>query len=191
MNSRTHSSSYSIPNLSHSQTPYNYTAPGSYTVCHRKVVSIGYQPYDLSTSPSNLPLYDANVPCSEGVLYDCKVCYDICVDDPYTNGEVIYSHPETISSKGAMSKSKNDNFSIFPNPASNEVTVSFHSTHEKTMSIKLVDITGKIVKTIQIKATVGSNTAKIAIPNISNGQYIISIDSDVGNVYREKISILK
>ncbi len=77
--------------------------------------------------------------------------------------------------------SSNDiNFSIsaFPNPASDEVNVSFKSEKNKIYSIKILNLLGKVVIDEKINAHLGINSKRIDLKNISKGIYLVRAEAD-------------
>lgn len=103
----------------------------------------------------------------------CEYCHIIGID---SMGNVIRStpgfmlnviNPSTVS----VNDIANENtLSIYPNPASNNITINFTST-SKNNSIKIYDATGRLIKNMgNIKS--GENT--INISELENGLYLLN-----------------
>ncbi|WP_139956261.1 T9SS type A sorting domain-containing protein [Flavicella sediminum] len=82
----------------------------------------------------------------------------------------------------SVNNSKTTGFSVYPNPANNEINIS---NSNAIASFKLIDISGK---TILTKNNIGQNS-KINIENIESGLYIIQLIDLQNNVATEKIVI--
>jgi len=66
------------------------------------------------------------------------------------------------------------NFDIFPNPASDNICIETKGSNIKT--IQIVDLSGKIIKSIEI--TSGTNKNWLNISNLANGVYQLNIYTD-------------
>ncbi len=62
--------------------------------------------------------------------------------------------------------------SVFPNPSTDEVSVTFNTNKEKT-TIEVFDIEGRLVMTDEATREIGQNTVKINVSNFSQGIYIV------------------
>ena len=80
---------------------------------------------------------------------------------------------------------KNNSFTIYPNPASEELNILFSSN--KNFSLKIFDVTGNIVYSEQNKTASGILKKKINIKNLSNGIYFIELYSDGEKTYHKFI----
>jgi len=72
---------------------------------------------------------------------------------------------------------------VYPNPASSEVNISINLMVSENVSIKLYDITGKLLNTTLLneKVNSGISTYKINTSELNSGLYIIKISSDSMN----------
>lgn len=62
--------------------------------------------------------------------------------------------------------------SVFPNPSTDEVSVTFNTNKEKT-TIEVFDIEGRLVMIDEATREIGQNTVKINVSNFSQGIYIV------------------
>lgn len=85
-----------------------------------------------------------------------------------------------ISMTGINTLSNDNSFSIYPNPASNNITINFSSS-SKNISIKIYDATGRLVKEIE---NVKSGENNISVSELENGLYLL-------NLYDESHTITK
>jgi hypothetical protein len=74
--------------------------------------------------------------------------------------------------------------SVFPNPSTDEVSVTFNTNKEKT-PIEVFDIEGRLVMTDETTREIGQNTTKINISNFSQGLYIIRAGTERIRIIKE------
>jgi hypothetical protein len=65
---------------------------------------------------------------------------------------------------------------LFPNPASRQVTLSYHSTHAAQTRISLYDVNGKILLRKTINIDEGNNHRVLTLPELTQGQYFVEVD---------------
>jgi PKD repeat protein len=81
----------------------------------------------------------------------------------------------------------NFDFSIFPNPSSNIVNILINSGKEISQELSIYNITGNIVKTIDLKTRVlENNTLTVDISDFVSGVYLFTLKTDK-NRYFSKI----
>lgn len=72
----------------------------------------------------------------------------------------------------------NDNFMMYPNPASTMVTVSFNASAKADATVTLYDLTGKAVSVIPVNlVNSGANQFTFDVSQLSKGIYMLSIQS--------------
>jgi hypothetical protein len=74
--------------------------------------------------------------------------------------------------------------SVFPNPSTDEVSVTFNTNKEKT-PIEVFDVNGRLVMTDETTREIGQNTTKINISNFSQGLYIIRAGTERIRIIKE------
>lgn len=80
------------------------------------------------------------------------------------------------------------NPSVYPVPASNEITLAFNAARPETMEYKIIDVSGKVVKSETIKITSeGKKEINIDIANIASGTYSLILQNEVHSVQRQFI----
>lgn len=81
--------------------------------------------------------------------------------------------------------------SIYPNPAATNCTVEFNLRNEETVSIQIVDLSGKIlVRKEEVKAFNGSNKVDLDVSSLATGSYLVRLTNGEFSV-SEKLDILK
>lgn len=123
---------------------------------------IGSGPVINVSSPGN---YNVIATCGSCVLssqYDLIECCPVSViEDDYFN-----------------------NFSIYPNPTTGQLTIQFSSTLEQDVSLKFLDILGKEINNGYISK--GSNSHNFSIEQMA-GIYIIQLTDSNGNISQRKV----
>jgi len=76
-------------------------------------------------------------------------------------------------SVGIDEQANNIYLSIYPNPVTSQLTLN---TNEKTNSINIIDISGKVVKTIPIAIDTTTNT--IDVSNLTKGIYFLQVQTE-------------
>jgi hypothetical protein len=67
---------------------------------------------------------------------------------------------------------------IFPNPASNIITVNIKSLEAGELTIKIYDVIGNVVSEQQVFINDGNYNAEIPVSNFANGIYIVSAEQN-------------
>lgn len=70
------------------------------------------------------------------------------------------------------------NLSIFPQPASEQLNISFNSNTSEQLNLKLFDITGKIILQQTFKSVSGQNHFNINTSDLENGIYMITLGNE-------------
>jgi len=85
-----------------------------------------------------------------------------------------------ISPEASIQQYQNiSNLSIFPNPASDKINISFNSIVSDNFQFTLFDITGKTLINQNIKSTIGENKTTIDVSELDNGIYFYTISNSV------------
>ncbi len=67
---------------------------------------------------------------------------------------------------------------LYPNPASDEITIGFHGDQETVEEINIYDVTGKRMVGLNTEATSFFNLVTIDISNLSGGYYLVNLLTD-------------
>jgi hypothetical protein len=76
-------------------------------------------------------------------------------------------------------------FSVYPNPASNSITVTSKNIFENNTNIIINDALGRQVEILRIPASTGANSANINIGNLSSGIYSLVLQSENSSVTKK------
>ena len=76
-------------------------------------------------------------------------------------------------------------YSASPNPASNSININFSLSNASKVEIEVIDLTGKIVKTIKGNNTFqnGKNTITIDVQNLESGSYFYSVNASGSRIF--------
>ena len=66
-------------------------------------------------------------------------------------------------------------FSIYPNPANDEINVYVSLNNEENTVINVLDISGKVVKTIDLGTVNGERTIQVGLEDLTSGVYFIEL----------------
>jgi hypothetical protein len=108
---------------------------------------------------------------------------EICVDTNAINshlahGDYIGFCDFTKSTDPEVAEEMSLHLKLFPNPATNRVTVEFESNAENSYTIELDDMTGRTLIAYQGKALIGENVREIALAGINRGIYLVKVVLD-------------
>ena len=82
----------------------------------------------------------------------------------------------------------NDQFTVYPNPATDLVNIRFESTENSKIKIQLIDLTGRILNSREFTAVNGENLFSLPLTGLSKGIYTIIVEN--GDVKRQsRISV--
>ena len=69
---------------------------------------------------------------------------------------------------------------VYPNPATDFITLKFNTEHAENVAVNVVDVTGKQVYTEQINHAGGDFQRQFNISNLSEGFYIMNLETSKG-----------
>ncbi|MGB0429878.1 MAG: Omp28-related outer membrane protein [Bacteroidia bacterium] len=84
-----------------------------------------------------------------------------------------------ISDATSIDEADAMNFSVYPNPVTDNANVSFEINEEKNIEINIYDALGRVVSTVNNTTyNTGNHNLNIAANNLENGLYIIKVESN-------------
>jgi len=88
----------------------------------------------------------------------------------YTNDGVTSTMDDLLSANSFA-------FALFPNPTkANKLNVRLHSSKEGLVTIKVIDLKGRLVRQQQKRSVLGQQTFSIDIASLTKGSYFIQLD---------------
>lgn len=136
--------------------------------------------YDNSTTPATLlERFDINTPPGYGFTYNVSKLKVVFVADNWETGDGFamdwMAYPLGISTTDNF-----ENLSVFPNPASEKITVRFSSSTTGELSCKLLDLSGKTVWNGQFRQEQENFEQCIDLTNIAKGIYFLELENADG-----------
>jgi hypothetical protein len=64
---------------------------------------------------------------------------------------------------------------VYPNPTRDVLNIDIAASKEANTMIKLLDMSGRVVKQIQARTTIGVNNIKVSLAELSNGIYTLHL----------------
>jgi len=83
----------------------------------------------------------------------------------------------TITFCVRIGESDYDIFTVYPNPATDELEIRFASDEETTYQIQLFDASGRLVYDKTHNGTEGLNTSKLNVSEFKRGLYLLQLKS--------------
>ncbi|MBK7692632.1 MAG: T9SS type A sorting domain-containing protein [Bacteroidetes bacterium] len=65
--------------------------------------------------------------------------------------------------------------SIYPNPTTDILNIDLYAVNDQNTTVKLLDMSGRVIKQIQAKSAVGMNNIKLSMGEIASGVYTIQV----------------
>lgn len=120
--------------------------------------------------------------------------FDQAASAPKTSGYQLIPRKSAdivITGNVGISSSEVNSFSIYPSIVSSSTTLNFTATSNELATIQLIDLKGRVAKTITTKILVGENEIKISdLNSLSNGHYILNIKGENISI-QSKLTISK
>ncbi len=161
-------------------------------------------PYTQQASSGAYPQTDVNVPVSNNECYTAVVydTYGDGFDSGYGNGDfkivsgginaatiTTFSSSEMedamyVSEVAGINELSDINMSIFPNPASGNVNVSFDAA-EADYTVVIMDLQGRAVTSEYKNDSKGIQTITIPVSDLASGSYLVSVSSAKGKITKK------
>ena len=103
-------------------------------------------------------------------------------EDIIDMNEIRYLELDTFELSGTSTNIANNSlnieFSVYPNPAKNNLTVEFYSDNYEKTTFTLNDILGKRIKDYTFNTITGKNRVNLDLNNLKNGVYLINFNNN-------------
>ncbi len=120
--------------------------------------------------------------------YSSSGIYTVCVTAIDSTGECYDSYCEKVYIRERDDRRRvglnEANWSLFPNPATNKLTIQWAERSAQPQTLQIIDLSGRVVKRLQISQ---ESNAKIDVSDLSSGVYIVEIE---GSDQKEKLQII-
>jgi hypothetical protein len=119
--------------------------------------------------------------------YDVKI-RNRCVGDlTFTPFGSVYTFG-TPPRAGGGALVSNQNIHIFPNPTNDILNIEIEAIGDNSMTIKLLDITGRLLKQIQTNTNVGLNNISLSMKELAAGNYNLQVYENEKLIHLSKVS---
>jgi hypothetical protein len=114
-----------------------------------------------------------------------------------TNGRGIwtsskYYSPSIVSVKEIVASAHASNLSIYPNPTTGELNITFRAFDDEKAVMNILDINGRVVMSDNLgKLSNGDMKHSTDVSSLPSGMYIVNISSDSGIRRVSKLVITK
>ena len=100
-------------------------------------------------------------------------------------GEIVNANEVALSASGINELTANE-LSVYPNPASDLVNVSFDA-NSADYSVALMDLQGRVVSSKELKNANGTQQVSFATSNVAKGSYIVVVSSNGGKTTKNVV----
>ena len=111
--------------------------------------------------------------------------YNVQVTD--INGCIGYDEVFVKILTGVNSIIGNDLLKVFPNPASEQITIEMKAPSSKEFGMKLFSVDGKVIRSEEVKSINGNFTKTISLIGVSAGVYFLQLEN---NEYTARVKVL-
>ena len=103
-------------------------------------------------------------------------------EDIIDMNEIRYLELDTTELSGTSTGITNNNldieFSVYPNPAKNQISVDFSSSNNRSSNLIISDILGKTVKEFSVNSSNDINRLEINLNNLNDGIYFVNFSNN-------------
>lgn len=83
-----------------------------------------------------------------------------------------------INTTGISALTANNDINVYPNPANDEINITFESSLSTAATVEITDIAGRLLSSRIVEKPVQGQNVKLDVSSISAGTYLISIKTD-------------
>ncbi len=91
----------------------------------------------------------------------------------------------TPSQVGITEINNSNAFVVYPNPAHDNLSIAFSSNKKQTYSLRLIDITGRIVINNDQTTIIGNNEIELNLSTVPRGLYLILVQNGDGTMQKK------
>ncbi len=107
---------------------------------------------------------------------------------PITNDEVAQPSEAARQPQAEIAEGISK-LNLFPNPATDRLTVSYEISTATTVQIVVTDLTGKVVSLQESDVEAGRQTAKLQLNNMNSGIYLLQVISDDARMIKKFVVV--
>jgi hypothetical protein len=134
------------------------------------------------TTSIQLTNLQPNVNYSVQLQTNCSLCSTRSGTRSAPSAPVSFTTRATREESGALREA----FTVYPNPFSSKVILSFEAERQEAMFFRVLDINGKEVGLYSFELKAGVNITELDLEHLPSGVYLIEADTAIGKL-REKL----
>ncbi|MDR2979971.1 MAG: C10 family peptidase [Bacteroidales bacterium] len=140
--------------------------------------------YNATTSPATLwKRFDIYEPPTEVYTANFSKMKVVFSTDNWLEGSGFNLEYHAIL--GIDENTELKDIAVYPNPANSQVNVEFYAENSDQITLKLYDVTGKMLDYYTYAHPGGSFTQKVPVNHLTAGLYILHIETSQGKVIRK------
>lgn len=172
--------------LTHDNRFITLTITGWGNIIDKKIVTKTNASYLNICNSAAVPLTDISVPLYDSIqiAFQAETFFNTNIITTYTYDYTLPNLQTMCTAMEIEVLNKNNSIKVFPNPANNIVTIQLPALTNVKVSVG--DITGKIL--LQQNHT-KENNIQMPLSSFAPGMYIVSVISDAGNFFSQKLMI--
>ncbi|HLC83905.1 MAG TPA: PKD domain-containing protein [Bacteroidia bacterium] len=133
--------------------------------------------WDFGDGQTGTGAATSNTYVASGTYYVCAT-----ITDGFNSCTNTYCDSVVVSITGILENNTPDFlFSVYPNPANDQVTIEYQLTQSSIINIEVFDIVGNKISASTVSQTTGKHQTIINIEQLSQGAYFIKLSSEMGN----------
>jgi hypothetical protein len=86
-----------------------------------------------------------------------------------------------------MRSTSGSTLNVYPNPTSDLLNIDLYSTNSSSITLKLLDISGRKVKEIKVKTDAGMNKLIISMSDVIKGMYTLLVYEGENLSFTQKV----
>jgi hypothetical protein len=103
----------------------------------------------------------------------------------YKKGTEEWGTPLILSTKDIEKEALIKNLTLYPNPATNQLTISYASIPQHDNKIEIYNAVGVLLKYIPLPPSKGDSNAEIDISELPKGLYFVKIGNEISKFVKE------
>lgn len=151
-------------------------------VCHMKRVEIGCLLQPLFTKDWVLDPLISPPFISHKTILQCSVCSEFCNNEASHNENPQIEWRKESTEKSVLAE---DDFVIYPNPATNQLNIEFKSNKGEIITLSLKDLNGRNILNSTKSTNDGLNIISLGISDIASGIYIFEFKSSSKTIVKK------
>lgn len=116
----------------------------------------------------------------DSILYAADSNLNLGFFIAWSNGQIDAFTRDRVLGVTETATLKANSLVVYPNPASDKVSVMVNATSSNNAQINIIDIKGAIVKSMENKLVSGLNVMELSVADLPKGMYFVQVTSNEG-----------